>query len=131
MGVCVLSLTASVQSSSHNRLTPMYATLLKWWCEDMDHEADPLCNLLFADRHLTQTADGTQLRGLDAMMAKHKPSTAREVSLKFGPIFSAFCESKRTKQGAYPRECKDLMEGNFSTVPGIFRGDEPVTFKPP
>ena len=48
------------------KLGSAYVQLLIWWCETMEHEADPICNLLFSSRHLIATSAPTQIKGLNA-----------------------------------------------------------------
>lgn len=120
-----LMLFTCTLSKLHHRLDPMYSVLLTWWCEETDHEADPLCNLLFADRHLTQTADGTQLRGLDATMVASKPS-AEEHNAKFNPLLSAFCAGPKSMK---VRQCSPLTAGTLSTLPGVFKGEPPIPWQ--
>mmetsp|Transcript_22867 Transcript_22867/g.44390 ORF Transcript_22867/g.44390 Transcript_22867/m.44390 type:complete len:432 (-) Transcript_22867:440-1735(-) len=115
--------TARIDPNDMHRLEGQYVPVLAWWCEDMDHEADPLCNLLFADRHLSQTSDGTQLRGLDQTMVSYKPRDDRAFLKTFAPVLGAFCQSPKASK---VRLCSGLKDGKIRTLPGIFRKDPPV-----
>lgn len=35
-------------------------SVLFWWCEETDHTADGVCNLLWSSQQLGMTSDGTQ-----------------------------------------------------------------------
>ena len=39
-------------------------TVLFWWCEETDHTADGVCNILWSSQQLGMTSDGTQANGL-------------------------------------------------------------------
>ena len=89
-------------------------TVLFWWCEETDHTADGVCNLLWSSQQLGMTSDGTQahglrlrshspplksraasvcaqLRGLEQMMAAHAPRTEAEYARDIGSIFNSYC----------------------------------------
>uniref|UniRef100_A0A6V2RAD9 Uncharacterized protein n=1 Tax=Emiliania huxleyi TaxID=2903 RepID=A0A6V2RAD9_EMIHU len=66
-------------------------TVLFWWCEETDHTADGVCNILWSSQQLGMTSDGTQLRGLEQMMAAHAPRTEAEYARDIGSIFNSYC----------------------------------------
>ena len=78
-------------------LNPFFESLLKWWCEAMDNEADSRCNLLFTNRHISQTSDGTQIRGLSAQMRRYVPMTGAAQRDQFEQLSAEFCKTARSK----------------------------------
>ena len=84
-------------------LNSFYETLLKWWCEAMDNEADSRCNLLFTHRHISQTSDGTQIRGLSAQMLRYVPRSSHEQQQQFAKLTAEYCA---TAEGLRRYECK-------------------------
>jgi len=67
------------------------AAMLKWHCEDMDHEADQICGLLWSHRHLRQTHDPTQVSGLSKQMLNLTPTSPAAFELAFGDINRNYC----------------------------------------
>jgi len=65
--------------------------VLNWWCEETDHTADGICNLLWSHNQLTITSDPTQLRGLEAMMVAHAPRTPSEYTRDITSLFNSYC----------------------------------------
>uniref|UniRef100_A0A7S3SCF5 Uncharacterized protein n=1 Tax=Emiliania huxleyi TaxID=2903 RepID=A0A7S3SCF5_EMIHU len=79
-------------------------TVLFWWCEETDHTADGVCNILWSSQQLGMTSDGTQLRGLEQMMAAHAPRTEAEYARDIGSIFNSYCTAA---EGFTDRKKKD------------------------
>ena len=78
-------------------LNPFFEKLLKWWCEAMDNEADSRCNLLFTHRHISQTSDGTQIRGLSAQMRRYVPMSGAAQRDQFALLAADFCKTTAAK----------------------------------
>ena len=85
------------------KLNPFFESLLKWWCEAMDNEADGRCNLLFTHRHLSQTSDGTQIRGLSAQMRRYLPTSGTAQRDQFAKLVAEYCQ---TSEAAKSFSCK-------------------------
>ena len=79
-------------------LNPFFESLLKWWCEAMDNEADSRCNLLFTHRHISQTNDGTQIRGLSAQMRRYVPMSGAAQRDQFAQLAADFCKTTEAKK---------------------------------
>ena len=79
-------------------LNPFFEGLLKWWCETMDNEADSRCNLLFTHRHISQTSDGTQIRGLSAQLRRYVPMSGTAQRDQFEQLAADYCKSAEARR---------------------------------
>ena len=98
---CKIALADKDPSAGSPQLNAFWVAALQWWCETMDNEADPRCNLLFTHRHISATSDGTQIRGLSRQLNDNLPRTAAQQQKMFETMVTQFCE----KAAAPPREC--------------------------
>ena len=99
-------------------LNPFFESLLKWWCEAMDNEADSRCNLLFTNRHISQTSDGTQIRGLSAQMRRYVPMTGAAQRDQFEQLSAEFCKTARSKcpLGRAPARLLRLLRARLAAM---------------
>ena len=98
---CRIALADKDPSAGSPQLNAFWVAALQWWCETMDNEADPRCNLLFTHRHISATSDGTQIRGLSRQLNDNLPRTAAQQQKMFETMVTQFCE----KAAAPPRAC--------------------------
>ena len=92
------SVKSAVKKEPPPALNPFFENLLKWWCEAMDNEADSRCNLLFTHRHISQTNDGTQIRGLSAQMRRYLPMSGAAQRDQFAQLAADFCKTTEAKK---------------------------------
>ena len=99
-------------------LNPFFESLLKWWCEAMDNEADSRCNLLFTNRHISQTSDGTQIRGLSAQMRRYVPMTGAAQRDQFEQLAAEFCKTAGSKcpLGSAPARLLRLLRARLAAM---------------
>ena len=102
VGVCAAVARKDTMKEPAPVLNPFFESLLKWWCETMENEADKRCNLLFTHRHISQTNDGTQIRGLSQQLRTFLPKTATEQRDQFKALTEEFCQTAEKHRG-----CKD------------------------
>lgn len=117
VGVCVAVARKDMKEPPPT-LNPFFESLLKWWCETMENEADKRCNLLFTHRHISQTNDGTQIRGLSQQLRAFLPRNALEQRDQFKAIAEEFCQTAEKH-----RSCKDK---NVYMAP-VLKGAKPFT----
>ena len=63
----------AVKEEDRPQLSANFVAVLTWYCEETDHEAAEVCNLLWTHNHLLHTDDVTQLRGLSKKMCSSTP----------------------------------------------------------
>ena len=74
----------AVKEEDRPQLSANYVAVLTWYCEETDHEAAEVCNLLWTHNHLLHTDDVTQLRGLSKKMCSSIPGSL-SLYLSAGP----------------------------------------------
>ena len=79
---CGVLAGVAVREEDRPQLSANYVAVLTWYCEETDHEAAEICNLLWTHNHLQHTDDVMQLKGLSKKMCSSVPV----FSLPAGPI---------------------------------------------
>ena len=103
VGACVAAAKMAKEAKEPPpMLNSFFESLLKWWCETMENEADKRCNLLFTHRHIRQTNDGTQIRGLSQQLRAFLPKSALEQREQYKALTEEFCQTAEK-----PRSCTD------------------------
>ena len=117
---CKIALADKDPSAGSPQLNAFWVAALQWWCETMDNEADPRCNLLFTHRHISATSDGTQIRGLSRQLNDNLPRTAAQQQKMFETMVTQFCE----KAAAPPATAKAGRQSAW--MQPIVRGTAPL-----
>ena len=100
----------AVKEEDRPQLSANYVAVLTWYCEETDHEAAEVCNLLWTHNHLLHTDDVTQLRGLSKKMCSSIPGS---LSLSLcGPHDPSRATGTRSRRGR--RWCRETCSARSS-----------------